>query len=380
MMCHRMFKISGSKLTKVRVALTSCLPSPTVQLPSKPEAEHMVTQTLGLSQISMSGEDRLTSPVAAETAEPPLSGVTDPSTMPLLKRMREDDTKEPELHMSKRSRLDPSITGVPATKPPPVVQAALYGVEMLSSDYTRSHSIVVVIEGLSKWLMRRRTIGSAPPADDTLQVWRYDRQGAIQSSRINFLEDLPYFLILLLAFSRFTPKDFGVMSEFSQQDETVHFASSGIQMFDAQMEPVHSLPLQLLPQSRSLSLDSRGTALVDVETSFTAAFSEYPALICKMAWTPLARASEWSHLKFAHEIAATRDGIKGHVAQPILSCNPQRYNTGAIRLRLGITPQPLRERTFWLIVSEKLSPIHQLPGAEVLRVISDCFKCKRRHS
>ena len=38
--------------------------------------------------------------------------------------------------------------------------------------------------------------------DGVMWIWHYDRQGCIQSEGINFLEDLPTFLVLLYALQR----------------------------------------------------------------------------------------------------------------------------------------------------------------------------------
>jgi hypothetical protein len=46
-------------------------------------------------------------------------------------------------------------------------------------------------------------------------VWWYDRKGAIQSSGINLVQDLPYFLVLLVAFQQFTLEDWGVIPYLS---------------------------------------------------------------------------------------------------------------------------------------------------------------------
>lgn len=45
-------------------------------------------------------------------------------------------------------------------------------------------------------------------------IWWYDRHGAIQSSGINFLKDLPRFLTLLIAFQHISLKDWGINENF----------------------------------------------------------------------------------------------------------------------------------------------------------------------
>jgi len=50
------------------------------------------------------------------------------------------------------------------------------------------------------------------PVDDMAYVWWYDNEGSIQSHGINFVQDLPYFLVLLLCFDCFTPTDWGIIT------------------------------------------------------------------------------------------------------------------------------------------------------------------------
>jgi hypothetical protein len=53
------------------------------------------------------------------------------------------------------------------------------------------------------------------PVDDVVYVWWYDKQGVIQSNGINFVQDLPYFLVLLLCFERSTLENWGVIPIFN---------------------------------------------------------------------------------------------------------------------------------------------------------------------
>ncbi|KAH7891045.1 hypothetical protein F5I97DRAFT_2071494, partial [Phlebopus sp. FC_14] len=66
-----------------------------------------------------------------------------------------------------------------------VVQAGGYAAEMSAAHAGRQHVIGLIV------------------INDLLYVWRYDRQGAIQCSAINFMLDLPRFLVLLSAMQRF---------------------------------------------------------------------------------------------------------------------------------------------------------------------------------
>jgi len=90
-------------------------------------------------------------------------------------------------------RMDISPERLPAA-----LQSGLYAAERLSRAIWTSHMITLVI------------------INDVAYVWWYDKQGAIQSHGINFIQDLPYrdFLVLLLCFERFTPENWGVIPAF----------------------------------------------------------------------------------------------------------------------------------------------------------------------
>ena len=47
-------------------------------------------------------------------------------------------------------------------------------------------------------------------AGDFIYLWRYDRQRPIQFSGLNFIQDLPRFLVLLLAMQRFQNRHWGL--------------------------------------------------------------------------------------------------------------------------------------------------------------------------
>ncbi|KAF9007478.1 hypothetical protein BDQ17DRAFT_1422843 [Cyathus striatus] len=103
---------------------------------------------------------------------------------------------------SKRSAMNDDCIATPSAKrakfaPNPKklehnYQNALYGYEMLSRGIYCIHSLNFLA------------------VDDVLWTRRYDRQNAIQSSGLNFVEDAPYFIALLLALQRFGMADWGV--------------------------------------------------------------------------------------------------------------------------------------------------------------------------
>ena len=48
--------------------------------------------------------------------------------------------------------------------------------------------------------------------DDIAYLWWCDHEGVIQSYGINFIQDLPYFLVLLLCLQRFDADNWGIIS------------------------------------------------------------------------------------------------------------------------------------------------------------------------
>ncbi|KAF8877420.1 hypothetical protein BD779DRAFT_1677315 [Infundibulicybe gibba] len=68
----------------------------------------------------------------------------------------------------------------------PAIRSASHAAERMSRAFWVTHVINLVI------------------IDDVAYVWYYDDRNTVQSFGINFLHDLPYFLVLLLAFQRFS--------------------------------------------------------------------------------------------------------------------------------------------------------------------------------
>ncbi|ETW83585.1 hypothetical protein HETIRDRAFT_314327, partial [Heterobasidion irregulare TC 32-1] len=61
--------------------------------------------------------------------------------------------------------------------------------------------------------------------DDVASIWWYDHQGTIRSEAMNFIQDLPRFLVLLLTFQRFTLEDWGVNTMLNPKARDIHDAA-----------------------------------------------------------------------------------------------------------------------------------------------------------
>ena len=55
--------------------------------------------------------------------------------------------------------------------------------------------------------------------DEVVWVWHYDRQGTIQCSGINFIQDLPRFMVLLYALQRFSLAAWGRNVDFEHDEK-----------------------------------------------------------------------------------------------------------------------------------------------------------------
>ncbi|KDN33785.1 hypothetical protein RSAG8_13114, partial [Rhizoctonia solani AG-8 WAC10335] len=98
------------------------------------------------------------------------------------------DDSEPK--KQKQSHHDKKHTRIEA-----VTQSGGSAAEMLYCSLGRRHAFGLVIIDATSW------------------VWWYDRQGAIQSTGIDFIHNLPHFLVLLFVLQRFTLADWGFDTE-----------------------------------------------------------------------------------------------------------------------------------------------------------------------
>ncbi|KAF8068917.1 hypothetical protein FPV67DRAFT_1096834 [Lyophyllum atratum] len=110
----------------------------------------------------------------------------------------QDDVHEP----TKRLKLSPASSSTSDTdhdddglRKSPVLQCAMYAAEMLCRDIYTTHAITILV------------------ADEMAWIWWFDRQGAIHTPGIDFIQDLPYFVVLLVAFQRFNKADWGIIEK-----------------------------------------------------------------------------------------------------------------------------------------------------------------------
>jgi hypothetical protein len=219
------------------------------------------------------------------------------------------------------------------------------------------------------------------PVDDVAYVWWYDNEGTIQSHGINFVQDLPYFLVLLLCFERFSPKDWGIISTFKSVGLPGHDANrcllsfpSTLSLSDIQVEinctdkiwdhfGIVGRATQILP-AHSQSKDPRDSdkSLEDME------------LVVKVNWSEASRAGEAEIIEKAHQIAKWDDHVNGHIPDMICSHDFNEYSTKRIREALGIASEG--HLVLRVLLFRRLYPITDLTGEEFWKAFWECFLCE----
>jgi len=99
-------------------------------------------------------------------------------------------------------------------------QCASYALEMMSYSIGVHHAITLFFSGTYLNFSFSTCLMSL--SDTHMWIFYFDRQGILQSDGIDFIQDLPRFLVLLLAFQRFELRDWGVIPELNPSPSLVH--------------------------------------------------------------------------------------------------------------------------------------------------------------
>ncbi|KAH7891046.1 hypothetical protein F5I97DRAFT_124292 [Phlebopus sp. FC_14] len=240
---------------------------------------------------------------------------------------------------------------------PVIVQAGGYAAEMFAAHTGRQRVLGLVVVG------------------DLLYIWRYDRQGAIQCSAHNFIEDLPRFVVLLFAMQRFQDCHRGLNPSIDPKFEAC--SRSPTMTFHDQQGKETDIELELSSDERRTHFGLNGRATNVFPATSETLSSEGP-LIARVFWAEESRKSEPDILQKVYEIAGNnnvkgRDDVEGHV--PAMVCY-QKYlhtSTALIRKRLGLNVNGFR--VLYVIVFRKLEPITALTGDDFLRAWWDTVRC-----
>ncbi|ETW83210.1 hypothetical protein HETIRDRAFT_439698, partial [Heterobasidion irregulare TC 32-1] len=281
---------------------------------------------------------------------------------------------------------------------PPIVQCGLYGVEMLSRGPCVNHAINVLI------------------IDDVMWIWWYDRQGAIQTQGINFVQDLPRFLILLFAFQRFKLEDWGFNTILDPQSKIVHDLKKVHQTNRSLPKshfvfpppelsvsaPVETTVLTKSPVYHVYSLVGRGTSVfsgtactkapstrgsgipqgsgkgpVAVDDISFATPDKDEKVVVKIYWPEESRLSEGRIISEAYKRGEGNLDIVEHLPKMYLEHDFPEHSTNHIRDALRLTRPDGRRATriLRLAVFLKLDPIIALGGEEFMKAYLDCVRC-----
>lgn len=198
--------------------------------------------------------------------------------------------------------------------------------------------------------------------DDLLYLWRYDRQGAIQCSGFNFIQDLPRFLVLLLTMQRFENRHWGLNPHIDPWFGDCP-KSHKVIFPDGQGRDI-DITLELLSDERITHFVLNGRA-TNVFPAKSKTFRHEDDIVAKVCWAEESRKSEPEILQKVYKIAKWNEDVRGHVPDMLCYQIFQDTSTAVIRTRVGLKPDGAR--VLYLIVFRKLQPITKLIETDSLR-------------
>ncbi|KAG1774541.1 hypothetical protein EV702DRAFT_1032067 [Suillus placidus] len=263
---------------------------------------------------------------------------------------KRSSTGPADVRSSKKSKLGAEGEKKESSEPVkahPVVQNGLYAAEMFAAYFARRSVISYVVE------------------NDMIYTWYFDRQGAIQCSGINFVQDLPRFMVLLLAMQRMPYAEWGYHT--LRELET----PGDIRVEDEKIGEV-DLKFNLKSNKRTTHFGLRGRATIVFPVESKKLSDLVPnlphhnphnatkELVAKLYWPEEARESEPDILKKVYNIAETDERVKYHVPEMVWFHKFEDTSTAKIRSALGFEDPKLGRRVFYIIVFRKLEPITDL--------------------
>ena len=232
----------------------------------------------------------------------------------------------------------------------------------------------------------------------------------LQLDGIDFIRDLPRFLVLLFAFQRFELIDWGVITELNPGAVLAHNPNPTISTdkrqsrsarlkLDARAKEVPTCTLE----TRFFDPDSIGGQACDdwnnIEIDFNDWLSHKPHclggratavlgssnpddarhgdLACKISFPEIARENEGEIIeglrREIEEDGETRD-LSKHLPDVLMYGDMGRYGTQRIRSLLKIPIEGCR--TLRVLVSKKMSPLTCLAGSQFVKAWLEVVKCK----
>ncbi|KAG2132299.1 uncharacterized protein EDB93DRAFT_1309956 [Suillus bovinus] len=289
----------------------------------------------------------------------------EPSTS---KRSRQDEERQSkqEKRRKEKKKKEPK-------KIPPVVQNGLYAAEMFAAHTARQHVISFIVN------------------NDIVYLWWFDRQHTIQCAGINFVQDLPRFLVLLFIMQRMGYKQWGLHPLFEPEPgyegEIIVECEDSTYKGDKESKDKKKridLTLDLKSDKRAthFGLRGRATTVFPVRSKALSALprpshslNESTEFVAKLFWPEEARQSEPEILEEVYKIATQDPDVLGHVPDMVWFHKFEDTSTATIRRALGI--DDAGSRVLYIIVFRKLDPITMLSGEEFLVAWWEVVKCHR---
>ncbi|KAG9026500.1 hypothetical protein FRB95_008813 [Tulasnella sp. JGI-2019a] len=273
------------------------------------------------------------------------------------------------------------------------VQCGLYGAEVLSASPFLASSIGLAIIG------------------NIIHIWWYDRQGAIQTTDLDFTKNLPHFVVLLLALQRLGPvgyrelpfaKDKKIIlpaggAEFSLGGAIVkHYGIVGratsvyaATSLSPDPRPTSDREAHLSVDGLSSSTDSIKNLKLDENNRRTRSSNSLKGLdmVVKISWVQENRIPEHKIVQNAIDAADKlpdhsndRIAIIGHVPEIIAAVDYTNYDTKHIRVQLGFSDRSTtleKNRRCRIILARRLFAITELEGDNLLEAFWECVLCHR---
>ncbi|KAG0696690.1 hypothetical protein DFH29DRAFT_1082776 [Suillus ampliporus] len=306
----------------------------------------------------------------------------EPAAAPLRRSVRvaKSSQKAPSNSSSKRkaaesvesSRKRPKVGDTDA-KLDVTVQTGLYAAEMFAANVAVNYLLNLIV------------------IDNVIWVWYYDRQGTIQCSGINFIDDLPRFMVLLYAFQRFDLEDWGRNKHFKEVKEGEHI-KEGVLRFDLRPEDLGDvelgdmelggvdLEIHTSDEERVTHYGLKGRATNVFPVTSEALSKKFPeieedGMVAKIFWGEEQRTSEPEILSKVFDIAdKEQETVKGHVPQLLWHCKVKNP-TSAVRQALNLVEPTKGSRVLYILVFRKLRPITELDGEDFFTVWRQCILC-----
>lgn len=210
-------------------------------------------------------------------------------------------------------------------------------------------------------------------------MWYYDRQGIIQVGGLNFVQDLPRFLVLLYALQRFNLSDWGRNEAFTLHESAEKNTIKEHTIVLKQEEESFTFTLNSSSGKRVKHLAMKGRATDVMEVSCDELRNKLgpiaDSMVVKLYWGEEARLSEVTILEEVMKVNS--EDVKGHVPYLLFSYKFP-ISTSSVRKALGFdeTASGKGSRKLLFLVFPKLWPIKELKRDELYNAWCQCVLCK----